>query len=101
MAEPVSEVARTIGSRLRDTRTALPGPPSQQDIAELAGIHFTNYAKIERGETHVRVDTLVRLAAALELDPAVLVAGLSPESLPERDHRLTVRDLLRARGQLR
>ncbi|MDI2097567.1 hypothetical protein [Ruicaihuangia caeni] len=41
--------------------------------------------------------TIVRIAAALEIDPGELVRGIGVDSLPERRHQLTASELLRER----
>lgn len=50
---------------------------SQERLAERAGVHRTFAGAVERGETNATVTTIVKLAIALSLDPAVLVAGLN------------------------
>jgi len=47
-------------------------------LAEVAGMHFTYISSVEQGERNVSLENVVRLAAALGLDPGDLVRGLSP-----------------------
>ena len=47
-------------------------------LAERAGLHFTYVSSVERGERNVSLENIVRLAHALEVDPADLVTGLRP-----------------------
>jgi transcriptional regulator with XRE-family HTH domain len=49
---------------------------SQGKVAEYADLHPTAVGLIERGERVAQVDTLVRLAAALEVEPGDLLAGI-------------------------
>ena len=51
--------------------------------AEEAGLHFTYVSSIERGQRNVSLQNILRLAAALSVDPAVLVSGLRPD-VPDR-----------------
>ena len=51
---------------------------SSHGLAETAGISVTFLKQIERGARNPSLDTLVRLSAALGLDPAQLVIGLGP-----------------------
>lgn len=47
---------------------------SQEDLAELAGLHRTYVGAIERGERNVSIDNIERLAAALGVDVVDLLA---------------------------
>lgn len=51
---------------------------SQIALADIVGLHFTYVSSVERGERNVSLENIVRIAAALEIDPAVLVTGLLP-----------------------
>lgn len=71
---------------------------SQEDIANLAEMHVTNYGRIERGEANSELHTIVRLATALDTDPSELLAGLYGEGmLPDRDRAFSVADFIAAR----
>jgi transcriptional regulator with XRE-family HTH domain len=71
-----------FGARLREFRE-LRGL-SQEALADAAGIHRTHVSLIERNKRSVRLDTLFRLAHALEVDAADLVRGLTnPRPQPE------------------
>ena len=45
---------------------------TQEQAGKLVGITQAMLSRIERGETHIRVDTLFRLIAALELEMTIL-----------------------------
>jgi transcriptional regulator with XRE-family HTH domain len=49
---------------------------SQEQLAALAGVHRTYVGHIERGTVTPTLDTIVRLAEALKIDPGDLVTGL-------------------------
>jgi transcriptional regulator with XRE-family HTH domain len=63
--------AKEFGKRVRDFRVAL-------GISQEAGLHRTYVGHCERGEVNVSLYNIVRLAAALQVDPADLVRGLRP-----------------------
>lgn len=66
---------REFGRRVRDRRMEL--GLSQEELAERAGLHRTYISSLEQGRRNVAVHNVVRLAEALDLDPADLVAGLT------------------------
>ena len=49
---------------------------SQEDLARRSGLHRTYIGGIERGERNVALVNLVRLAGALGMRPAELLASL-------------------------
>lgn len=71
---------------------------SQDEVAFRAGVHRTEVSQLERGLRHARVDTVAKLAAALEVDPGELFEGIVWEpgsvrvgrfvaqEVPGRDH---------------
>lgn len=69
------EMTNRFGHRLRELRESR--GLSQEELADAAGIHRTHVSLIERNRRSVRLDTLFRLAVALEVDPADLVRGLT------------------------
>jgi XRE family transcriptional regulator, regulator of sulfur utilization len=60
-----------LGRATRSLRVerALP----QEAFAARAGMARSNYGAIERGEFNVRLDTIVKIAAALEISAAALL----------------------------
>ena len=75
------QLAVRLGRRLRGhrIRTYI----SQEDLADRAGLHRTEISLLERGGRVPRVDTLLRLAAALDVEPEELLRGIRVQ-LPER-----------------
>jgi transcriptional regulator with XRE-family HTH domain len=65
-----------LGDRVRTCRREL--GLSQQDLAERASLHWTFVGQVERGQRNLSLNNLLKLARALDVDPGVLVTGLSP-----------------------
>ena len=63
-----------LGKAVRERRHALGF--SQEALAERAGLHWTYIGGIERGERNVSLINIVRVARALEVTPAKLLAGI-------------------------
>lgn len=74
--------AAEFGRRVRRFRKALSDKSgrtvSQERLAELSGLHRTYVGHVERGEVNVALYNVIRIAAALKVDPAELVRGLKP-----------------------
>lgn len=61
---------RLFGKRLRELRTER--GLSQEQLADLAGLHRNYIGNIERGEQGIGIDNVMRLARTLKVKPAVL-----------------------------
>jgi transcriptional regulator with XRE-family HTH domain len=70
----VVDLAAIFGDNLSRARRA--ADLSQDELARLCGVHRTEISQLERGLRLPRVDTLAKLCAALEVDPAVLIEGI-------------------------
>lgn len=71
-------MASEIGRRIRAHREGLVSKPSQEGLADIAGLHRTYIGHVERGEINITVWNLVQIAAALDIDAGELTAGLRP-----------------------
>ena len=91
-----SNASRIVGERLKEARQEL--GVSQMELANLAGMNVANYGKIERGVGNPTLDTLVRLAGVMEVDPARLVTGLGLGDLPPAKSSYTVAEFLREKS---
>lgn len=49
---------------------------SQQELADLTGLHRAGIGKIERGEQLPRLDTILKASAGVGASPCELMAGL-------------------------
>lgn len=69
-----AKVARRFGQNLRRIRRR--AGLSQEQLGVAAGLHRTEIGLLERGARVPRIDTLVKVAAALAIAPEELVAGI-------------------------
>lgn len=70
----LNETTRVFGERVRDRRQEL--GLSQEAAAVRCGIHWTQLGKVERGQRSLRLETIVKIAAGLDIDAGGLVSGL-------------------------
>jgi transcriptional regulator with XRE-family HTH domain len=63
----------TLSTLLKEGRTNK--GISQQELAKLAGVHYTNIGRYERGDASPSADVLNKIASALELSPDYLMNG--------------------------
>jgi transcriptional regulator with XRE-family HTH domain len=68
------EAARRLGKNLWRARRR--AGFSQEDLGALACLHRTEIGMVENGERLPRIDTLMKLAAALEVGLEALVEGI-------------------------
>ncbi|MBN9632207.1 MAG: helix-turn-helix transcriptional regulator [Actinobacteria bacterium] len=99
MKHSKSPAATQLGEKVRRARVEL--GLSQENIAELAQMHVTNYGKIERGIANPSLVTILRIASVLGTDVATLTAGLSRDDLPTGFDVLPAADFLRERDRRR
>ena len=78
-----------LKDRLRHARAAK--KISQQDLAVLVGIHFTNIGRYERGEAIPSAQVLNKLAQALDVSPDYLINGTLED---KADHTISDHELL-------
>ena len=84
----MANLRRLFGNRIREFRKAR--KLSQQGLAAKAGLHYTYVGSVERGESNISFDNIVRIADAL---------GITLEELftfPINDQPITEIERLRA-----
>jgi transcriptional regulator with XRE-family HTH domain len=69
------EVARQFGANLRRARRR--ADLSQEQLGLRASLHRTEIGLLERGARMPRIDTLVKLATALQMRPGELIEGIA------------------------
>jgi transcriptional regulator with XRE-family HTH domain len=70
----LNETTRVFGERVRARRIEL--GLSQEAAAVRCGIHWTQLGKVERGQRSLRLETIVKIAGGLDVDPGELVTAL-------------------------
>jgi hypothetical protein len=70
----LNETTRVFGERVRKRRLEL--GISQEAAAVRCGIHWTQLGKVERGQRSLRLETIVKIAAGLDIDAGRLVTEL-------------------------
>ena len=68
------DIAARFGDNLLRARRA--ADVSQDELSARASVHRTEISQLERGLRIPRIDTLIKLAASLEVAPGELLTGL-------------------------
>ncbi|MEZ5076639.1 MAG: helix-turn-helix transcriptional regulator [Solirubrobacterales bacterium] len=82
------DLARRFGANLNAARRA--SGLSQERLAFRAGLHRTEIGLLEHGRRIPRIDTVAKLARAMEIGPGELLVGLE----------ITEQELARSRRQI-
>ena len=86
-----SEVGRKIGAKIREERKQ--AGLTQETLAEKADLSLSQVGYIERGEVKPSIDSLIRLARALDVDPSTLLEKLD-RPLTKTEVKKQIRRLL-------
>ena len=70
----MSDIAKVLGQRIRNYRTDK--ELSQEKLAELSGCHHTYIGQIERGEKNATIESIEKIAAALNISLSKLFEEL-------------------------
>ena len=70
----MSDIAKIIGQRIRNYRTQK--GLSQEKLAELAGCHPTYIGQLERGEKNATLESVEKIASAMDISLSELVDKL-------------------------
>lgn len=81
-APTMDEYAERIGARVRALREA--AGLTQGELARRTGIHRPNIARIESGRHMPSLDTVVRIARALDVQPSAILSVLDEPTSEER-----------------
>lgn len=98
----MGEVSKIIGKRIRNYRNQM--GLSQEKLAELCGCHPTYIGQIERGEKNATIESVARIASALEVSLSKLFekidVNISNNSIPLTCYDLISSKSLRDQEQL-
>lgn len=91
----MSNIAKVLGQRIRNFRTAK--GLSQEKLAELSGCHPTYIGQIERGEKNATIESIEKIAVALDISLSKLFENIGSRSRDERDIPLECYEFLSAK----
>lgn len=89
--------ARVVGERIQARRLAVGA--TQMELAHIAGMNVANYGRIERGVGNPTLESLLRIAASLGIDPGELVSGLGVSHLPPTAPSYSVQEFIEERSR--
>ncbi len=88
----MSDIARVVGQRIRNYRLAQ--GLSQEKLAELSGCHPTYIGQLERGEKNATLESIEKVATALDVSLSELFQKIGAPSSTERNIPLECYELL-------
>lgn len=74
----MSELTNMIGARMKGYREQ--AKLSREDLGDLAGLHPTYIGQIERGEKNATLESIAKIARALNISLETLFKGISTGS---------------------
>lgn len=77
------EAGRRLGQNVVEAREQR--GLTQTATAERAGLHRTEVSLIERGKRVPRLDTIVKLAGAMQMEPCALLVGMAWKLDPPKE----------------
>ena len=92
----MNDIAKVIGERLRNYR--LNAKLSQENLAELAGVHPTYIGQLERGEKNATIESVVKVARALQLPLEELFVNIITSSAGNNEISLKCYNLIMAQS---
>jgi transcriptional regulator with XRE-family HTH domain len=72
-----------FGKQLRALRTER--RLSQEKLAELCAVHRNYIGRVERAETNMKFDSVIRLSVGLKVRPEQLFKGIPRQTLADAD----------------
>ena len=91
----MSDITKILGQRIRNYRTAK--GLSQEKLAELSGCHHTYIGQIERGEKNATIESIAKIATALNVSLSKLFETLGVQEDAVRNIPLECYEFLLAK----
>ena len=91
----MSDIAKVIGQRIRNYRTT--AGLSQEKLAELSGCHPTYIGQLERGEKNATLESIEKIASALNVSLSKLFEQLGGQDACKRNIPLECYEFLSAK----
>ena len=91
----MSDIAKILGQRIRNYRTTK--GLSQEKLAELSGCHPTYIGQIERGEKNATVESIEKIASALNISLSKLFEKLGVQDENAQNIPLRCYDFISAK----
>lgn len=79
----MADIKKTIGKRIRNYRTQL--GYSQEKLAELSGCHPTYIGQLERGEKNATIESVDKIASAMDISLSKLFEKLESTNKNENN----------------
>jgi len=88
----VNDIAQVIGQRIRNYRNQK--GLSQEKLAEAAGCHSTYIGQVERGEKNATIESIEKIARALDVPLSELFKLIGGEKAPDVDYAFLCYELV-------
>ena len=93
----MSDITKVLGQRIRNYRIGK--GLSQEKLAELSGCQHTYIGQIERGEKNATIESIVKIAVALDVSLSKLFEKLGAEATEARNIPLECYELISAKSK--
>lgn len=93
----MSEIAKSVGQRIRNHRIRL--ELSQEKLAELSGVHPTYIGQLERGEKNATLESIEKIAKALNVSLSQLFEKLEDSSEDRRSIPLECYEIISSKSK--
>lgn len=93
----MSNIAKVIGQRIRNYRTKK--KLSQERLAELCGCHPTYIGQLERGEKNATIESVEKIANALDISLSKLFEKLGGQEDSSQDIPLVCYELISSKSE--